>query len=115
MLGGIATGTLSGLFGIGGGVFLVPMLIVVLRVPLAATAGTSLAVFIAPALVGSYTHWRLGNVEISVWIPLVLAGITAGYAGARCVVYMQPTTQKRLFAALVLTGAVYMMVRGLSE
>lgn len=115
ILGGAMTGTLSGLFGIGGGVFLVPMLVVGLRVPIAVTAGTSLAVFLLPALLGSFTHWRLGNVDVRLWIPLVLAGITGGYVGARCVVYVPPRWQKYLFAALVLAGAVFMLSKGLAE
>ena len=115
VLGGMATGTLSGLFGIGGGVFLVPMLLLVLRVPLAATAGTSLAVFLLPAMVGSVTHWRLGHVDVTLWIPLVIAGVVGGYAGARCVVYMRPALQTRLFVGLVCAGAVFMLCKGLAE
>jgi uncharacterized protein len=60
ILGGTATGALSGFFGIGGGVFLVPLIAVVLRVPLRVMAGTSLAVFILPAIFGAFTHWRRG-------------------------------------------------------
>jgi hypothetical protein len=115
ILGGIVTGALSGFFGIGGGVFLVPLIAVVLRVPLRVTAGTSLAVFIPPAIFGAFKHWHQGNVDVGLWLPLVLAGIVGTQVGARCVVHMHPEILKRLFVLLVLAGSVFMMVKGLTE
>jgi hypothetical protein len=115
ILSGMVTGVLSGFFGIGGGVFLVPLMAVVLRVPLRVTAGTSLAVFIPPALFGAFTHWRQGNVDVGLWLPLVIAGIVGTQVGARCVVHMHPEILKRLFVLLVLAGSVFMMVKGLTE
>jgi uncharacterized membrane protein YfcA len=115
VLSGIATGLLSGFFGIGGGVFLVPLAAVVLRLPLRMIAGTSLAVFILPAIVGAYTHWREGNVDIGLWIPLVVAGIVGSQVGARWVIHMPPVMLKRLFLLLVSAGAIFMQVKGLTE
>jgi uncharacterized membrane protein YfcA len=115
ILSGLATGLLSGFFGIGGGVFLVPLTAVVLRVPLRVTAGTSLAVFILPAIFGAFTHWRQGNVDMGLWLPLVVAGIVGSQVGARCVVHMPPEMLKRLFLLLVSAGAVFMLVKGLTE
>jgi uncharacterized membrane protein YfcA len=115
VLSGMGTGFLSGLFGIGGGVFLVPLTVVVLHVPLRVTAGTSLAVFILPAIVAAFTHWRKGNVDMGLWLPLVVAGIMGSQVGARRVVHMPPEILKRLFLLLVLAGAVFMLVKGLTE
>lgn len=115
ILSGMATGLLTGFFGIGGGVLLVPLTVVVLHVPLRVTTGTSLAVFILPSVLGSFTHWRLGNVDVSLWLPLVVAGMVGSQVGARCVVHLPPAILKRLFLLLVLTGALFMMVKGLTE
>ena len=115
ILSGMVTGILSGFFGVGGGVFLVPLTAVVLRVPLRVTAGTSLAVFILPAAFGAFAHWRQGNVDVSLWLPLVVAGMVGTQVGARCVVHIPPEMLKRLFLLLVLAGAVFMMVKGLTE
>jgi hypothetical protein len=112
---GLVTGALSGFFGIGGGVFLVPLIAVVLRVPLRVTAGTSLAVFIPPAIFGAFTHWHQGNVDVGLWLPLVIGGIVGTHVGARCVVHIHPEILKHLFVLLVLAGAVFMMVKGLTE
>jgi hypothetical protein len=115
ILGGTVTGALSGFFGIGGGVFLVPLIAVVLRVPPRVTAGTSLAVFIPPAIFGAFKHWHQGNVDVGLWLPLVIAGIIGTQVGARCVVHLHPEVLKRLFVLLVSAGAVFMMAKGLTE
>jgi len=115
LLGGMVAGVLSGFFGIGGGVLLVPLMAIVLHIPLRVIAGTSLAVFILPSIIGAFTHWHLGHVDVHLWLPLVLAGITGSQVGARCVVRMPPTLLKRLFLFLVLAGAVVMMVRSFTE
>ncbi|MGE3539295.1 MAG: sulfite exporter TauE/SafE family protein [Candidatus Tectimicrobiota bacterium] len=115
LLSGIATGLLAGFFGIGGGVFLVPLLVVILHVPLPITAGTTLAIFLLPAIVGSVTHWRLGHVDIGLWIPLVLAGILGGQLGARYVVCLSAVLIKRLFLLMVASGALFMLSKGLRE
>ena len=115
MLSGIATGMLTGFFGIGGGVLLVPLTVVVLHIPLRVTAGTSLAVFVLPSVVGSFTHWLQGNVDVSLWLPLMIAGIVGSQVGARCVVRTPPARLKRLFLLLVFVGALLMMLKGLTE
>jgi uncharacterized membrane protein YfcA len=112
---GMFTGTLTGLFGIGGGVLLVPLAIVVLHMPVRVTAGTSLAVFILPSVVGAFTHWRLGNVDVGLWLPLVVAGIVGSYIGARCVIRVPPARLKYVFLLLVSAGAVFMMLKAWSE
>ena len=115
LLSGMATGILSGFFGIGGGVVLVPLMVVLLHIPLRVTAGTSLAVFILPSVIGALAHWHLGNVDVSLWLPLVGAGIVGSQVGARCVVRMPPEMLKRLFLLLIAAGALVMMVQGLTE
>jgi uncharacterized membrane protein YfcA len=115
LLSGVATGMLSGFFGIGGGVLLVPLMAVVLHIPLRVTVGTSLAVFILPAMLGALTHWHLGHVDVRLWLPLVLAGIVGSQVGARCVVRMPLEVLKGLFLFLVAAGALVMMVQGLME
>ena len=87
ILSGLATGILSGFFGIGGGVFLVPLTAVVLRIPLRVTAGTSLAVFIMMHALGFTGHsaWhavssihRSGAMALAV--PSTIANTSCGQA-----------------------------------
>ena len=111
LLCGLATGLFAGFFG-SGGVFLVPLAVVVLRMPIQIISGTALAILIPAVLVGAVTHWRLGNVDVVLWLPLVLAGIVGGQLGARYVVRLPAVLLKRLFLLLVSTGALFMLVKG---
>lgn len=74
---GAATGLLSGLFGIGGGVVLVPMLVIFLGFQQRLAAGTSVAAILPAAIVGGTGYALQGNVD---WIAAVLlaAGIIIG-------------------------------------
>ena len=78
---GLAAGVLSGMFGIGGGVIIVPALIFLMKMkPLEAIA-TSLAALIPPVgLLGAYEYYRNGNIRIGS-AALVAAGL---FAGASC-------------------------------
>jgi hypothetical protein len=114
VLGGLATGLVSGFFGVGGGFLLVPLSVIVLRIPMQVTVGTCLAVTVPPALVGALTHWHLGHVDLGLWMPLVFAGIFTSQFGARCTVRVHPTLLKRLFLLLILGGTLYMLGKGLA-
>lgn len=74
---GAATGLLSGLFGIGGGVILVPMLVMVLGFQQRLAAGTSVAAILPAAVVGALGYALQGHVD---WLAAVLlaAGIVVG-------------------------------------
>jgi uncharacterized membrane protein YfcA len=76
---GAVSGLISGLLGIGGGVILVPVLMVLLRFPVKTALGTSLAVVAAQAIPGTVTHSLIGNVD---W--RIAAGLVVGVVpGAR--------------------------------
>lgn len=74
---GIAAGVLSGLFGVGGGVIIVPALALVLRMPQRLAAGTSVAAVLPAAIVGAITYAIQGHVD---WIAgaLLAIGIVIG-------------------------------------
>jgi uncharacterized membrane protein YfcA len=77
LLLGAMTGLLSGLFGIGGGVILVPLLTLLLRFPQRLAAGTSVAAILPAAVVGGIGYAVQGNVD---WIAAacLAAGIIGG-------------------------------------
>jgi uncharacterized membrane protein YfcA len=67
---------------------------------------------VLPAWVGTATHWRLGHVDVGLWIPLVIAGILSSQLGARCVMYFSPILIKRCFLGLLAMGAIFMFAKG---
>ncbi|SIT68361.1 sulfite exporter TauE/SafE family protein [Microbacterium sp. RU33B] len=74
---GLAAGLLSGLFGVGGGTVIVPLLVLLLRFDQRLAAGTSLAAIVPTAMVGVISYAVTGSVA---WIPALIlaAGAVVG-------------------------------------
>lgn len=85
---GVVAGFLAGLLGIGGGIIIVPALLVALAATDTAAAvtmhvavATSLATIIPTSLASSRAHWRRGSVDLALarrWAPAVFLGACAG-------------------------------------
>lgn len=71
---GLAAGLLSGLFGVGGGTVIVPMLVLLLRFDQRLAAGTSLAAIVPTASVGVISYAVHGSVA---WIPALILAVGA--------------------------------------
>lgn len=93
ILVGAAVGTLAGLTGIGGGVFLVPLLVGVLAVSQYEAHGTSLAVIFPMALAGAVIYGVNGYIQWNVFLPLAAGGIAGALTGAKL---MKRVTERRL-------------------
>jgi uncharacterized membrane protein YfcA len=83
---GALVGFLSGLFGVGGGFLLTPLLIFIGIPPAVATA-TDAAQITAGATSGAISHSRLGNVDYKMGLVMVLGGWSGGSVGVK-VVYL---------------------------
>jgi len=100
---GVCAGILAGLFGIGGGVIIVPALLLVLKMAPAKATGTSLAALLLP--VGALGVWRyyrsdLVDLRVAAWIAL---GIFLGaWFGADIAVHLPARTLQRAFAIFLL-------------
>lgn len=78
-LGG-AVGFLSGLFGVGGGFLMTPLLIMA-GIPSTVAAASDSNQIVAASTSGAYAHYRLGNVDLKMGIILILGGIIGGTLG----------------------------------
>ncbi|MFQ6018122.1 MAG: sulfite exporter TauE/SafE family protein [Kiloniellaceae bacterium] len=78
-LGGIV-GFLSGLFGVGGGFLMTPLLIFI-GVPPAVAVGTEANQIVAASVSGVLAHWRRGNVDFTMGLVLLLGGLTGSTFG----------------------------------
>jgi uncharacterized membrane protein YfcA len=104
---GLAAGVVSGLFGIGGGVLIVPALVYFTRFPTKLALGTSLGALLLPVgLLGAYTYWETGNVNVRASL-LIAAGLTAGaFVGSQLAQVVPTAILQRLFAAFMVAVAV---------
>lgn len=77
---GMFVGILSGLFGVGGGFMLTPLLIFI-GIPPAVAVGTQANQIIAPSLTGVMSHWKNGNVDARMGNVMLLGGLLGTLIG----------------------------------
>ncbi len=77
---GAGVGVLSGLFGVGGGFLMTPLLIFA-GIPPAVAVATEANQIVASSVSGALAHWRRGNVDLKMGIVLLLGGIIGSTLG----------------------------------
>lgn len=103
---GLSAGILSGLFGIGGGVVIVPSLILLARfVPVVAT-GTSLAALLLPVgALGAWEYYKKGHLDLPAALLIALGIFFGAWIGARLAQQLSPVQLKRAFAVFLVLVA----------
>lgn len=81
---GLIVGLLSGLFGVGGGFLMTPLLIMIGVPPTVAAASDSLQI-VGASTSGTFAHWRLGNVDVKMGLFLLIGGFAGGLAGVQLI------------------------------
>jgi len=105
---GLASGMLAGLLGVGGGIIMVPVLVVLFHVPPAVAKGTSLAVIVPTSIIGTWRNRRKGNADLPVALVVGLAGVISAFAASQISIGMSETVSNVLFAVLLVVVAVRM-------
>ncbi len=112
LLLGLLAGVLGGMFGIGGGLVMVPGMVLLLGFGDKKAVGTSLATILLPVgILGVIEHWRAGNIDVRVAALLGAGFVLGSFAGAAFV--NQPFINKNTFKAmyavfLLLVAAKYL-------
>lgn len=81
---GLMVGLLSGLFGVGGGFLMTPLLIM-FGIPATVAAATDSNQIVAASTSGTYAHWRLGNVDFKMGLLLLAGGFIGGLGGVQAI------------------------------
>lgn len=81
---GLAVGLLSGLFGVGGGFLMTPLLIM-FGIPSTVAAATDSNQIVAASTSGTYAHWKVGNVDFKMGIYLLVGGFLGGLVGVQAI------------------------------
>ena len=87
---GLSVGFLSGIFGVGGGFLLTPLLMMIGISPTVAAASDANQI-VAATTSGTFAHWRLGNVDFKMGLILVAGGIVGGTLGVQIVRFLRAT------------------------
>src|SRR5512136_3045366 len=85
---GLAVGLLSGLFGVGGGFLMTPLLIM-FGVPSTVAAATDSNQIVAASTSGTYAHWKVGNVDFKMGFYLLVGGFIGGLVGVQAIKVLQ--------------------------
>ncbi|MGH7655551.1 MAG: TSUP family transporter [Gemmatimonadaceae bacterium] len=103
---GLLAGMLAGIFGIGGGILIVPALVFFGKMTQRAAMGTSLGAMLLPVgALGVYAYWRSGDVNIRA-VPWIALGMFVGaYAGAVLAESVSESSLRRAFAVLLVLVA----------
>ena len=107
---GLVAGVLSGLFGVGGGILFVPLL-VALGLGQVEAAATSLLAIVPTAGAGIWRQARYGNLQVRPSLVLGIASLVGVEAGVRIATALPESTLRKLFGVLLLGVAAQLAVR----
>jgi uncharacterized membrane protein YfcA len=107
---GLGAGFFGALFGVGGGVILVPLLILALAFPERVAMATSLGAIVLIALEGSVFYGVQGDLKPGAAALVGVPGAVGAFAGAALQQRMRNQTLALLFALLLVAVAVRLLV-----
>ncbi len=116
---GLAVGLLSGLFGVGGGFLMTPLLIM-FGIPSTVAAATDSNQIVAASTSGTYAHWRVGNVDFKMGLYLLIGGFAGGLVGVQAIKILKATGNadfviKMTYVLLLGTVGTYMFIESLTS
>ncbi len=104
---GLGSGVLSGVFGIGGGIVIVPSLILLMGLTVRQAVGTSLAALLLPVgILGVLEYARAGEVDVRLAVVLALGLLVGVYVGARIGLGLPAELVQRGFGVLLIVVGI---------
>ena len=110
LLIGLSAGILSGLFGIGGGVLIVPALVYGLGFPQKLATGTSLAILLPPVGIAAvFEYYKNGDVDIRAALIIAAMVLVGGWLGAQVSSQLDSKTIKSMFGVFLIVLGGYVV------
>jgi uncharacterized protein len=107
---GTITGIMAGMLGIGGGLVVIPALVMVMGLSQQAAQGTSLAMMLPPiGILAAYNYYKAGHVDIKFALLLAVAFIIGSYFGSKLAIRLPQETLKKVFGIFLLLVAIKML------
>ncbi|MHB8841168.1 MAG: sulfite exporter TauE/SafE family protein [Candidatus Aquicultor sp.] len=116
---GLSIGLLSGLFGVGGG-FLITPILMMLGIPPTVAAASGANQMVAASASGTYTHWKLGHVDFKMGAYLLIGSFIGGIFGVYAIAVLKALGNadfiiKLTYVLIPLTVGGYMMAEALQS
>jgi len=106
---GLVTGLLSGTMGVGGGVIMIPAMILLFGFVDATAKGTSLLVILPTSIIGTARNRSSGNIDPKVALVVGVSGVASAFVGALGASELSPRLSATLFALLLIASAIQML------
>ena len=104
---GLLAGVLSGFMGVGGGIVMIPLLIVMLGFSQHEAQGTSLAVLAVPVtFLAAYNYYNAGHVNWKFALIMAVSFVLGGYLGSKFAISIDQSVLKKIFGAIMLIAAI---------
>jgi uncharacterized protein len=107
----VITGILAGLLGVGGGIVMVPAMMMLLGMPAAMAKGTSVAVIIPTSIMGTLRNRSAKNLDLRAAAIVGFCGIPTAVIGGWVSSRMSDTLSNVLFAILLIVVALRMLLQ----
>ncbi|WP_228438151.1 sulfite exporter TauE/SafE family protein [Chryseobacterium sp. 6424] len=106
---GIVAGYLSGLVGIGGGIVMVPVLVLLFGFTQHKAQGTTLALLLFPVgILGVLNYHKTGNVDLKTTLILCVGFVLGSYLGSKTAINISQEMLRKVFAILLIAVAAKM-------
>ena len=109
----VLTGLASGMVGVSGGSFLVPLMVVACSVPMHIAVGTASTLIAITAFMGFVGHAVQGDFNPSLALPLAMITIAGGLLGGKFAIKTKPKHLKELFAYTNWVASLFMLINAL--
>jgi len=107
---GVASGMLSGFVGVGGGLIIVPALVLFLEFSQKMAQGTSLAILLLPVGILAVTeYYKHGYIDIKIALIISAGFVVGGFFGSKIALVLPQDTIKKIFAVFMLIVAIKML------
>ena len=109
---GLVAGTISGIVGIGGGVIIVPALILLFGFGQHHAQGTTLALLVPPiGILAAYTYYKSGYVDVVAAVFICIGFLLGGLIGAKIAIDLPKEMLQKVFASIITAIGLYMFFK----
>ena len=110
---GLIAGTLGGMIGLGGGIILIPALILIMKLDQQTAQGTSIAVMLPPiGLFAVYNYYKAGYVNMKYAMVIAAAFMIGGFFGSSLALKLSPDVMRKVFSVILVVIAIKMFFSG---
>ena len=104
---GLLAGILSGLVGVGGGILMIPLLIIFLGFTQHEAQGTALFAMLPPiGILAAMNYYKAGFVKWEYAVVIALTFVVGGYFGSKLAISLPDQTVRKVFGVIMLIGAI---------